>query len=78
MLILEDEPVFAVFEYLHRHFCLTDPMALGHVGPQQVFPGVPMTKAFAEVFFPMLALVIQKAAKVLYPGVVEFSRLLDQ
>ena len=78
MVILEGELVFPLLRHLHPHSGLPDPSAFGLVGFQQVFPGVAVKAALAEVFaLPVLALVVQEPVEVLDPGVVKFSCLLD-
>ena len=77
-MILEGELVFPLLRHLHPHSGLPDPSAFGLVGFQQVFPGVAMKAALAEVFAPLvLALVVQEPVEIFHPCVVKFSRLLD-
>ena len=79
MVVLEGQPVLAFFWHLHPHSGLADPVALGPVGLQQVFSAPDMKTSLTEVHaLPVLALIIQKAVEVLYPGVVEFAGILNQ
>ena len=78
MVVLEDELVFPLLRHLHPHSGLPDPSTFGLVGFQQVFPGVAVEAALAEVFaLPVLALVVQEPAEILHPSVVKLASLLD-
>ena len=79
MVVLEGQLVLALFWHLHTHSCLADPAALGPVGLQQVFSAVAMKTSLTEVLaLSVLALIVEKAVEVLYPGVVEFAGILNQ
>ena len=71
VVVLEGELVFPLFRHLHPHGCLAYPTAPGSVGFQQTLPCVAVQAALAKVLaLSVLALIVEKAIKVLDPGEV--------
>src|SRR6056300_346379 len=79
VVVLEGELVLTLFWHFHPDSCLSDSLTFWLVVLQQVFPGIAMETALTEVLLlSVLALIIEKATEVLYPGVVELASLLNQ
>ena len=77
VVVLESE--LALGRHLHPCSRLADSLALRPMSFQQVFPGIAMETALAEVLLlSVFALVIEEAVEVLDPGVVELTRFLNQ